>query len=215
MTGIHGGPIRYFRRSFSELLLATSRYPTRDKVLGDRDNATTGSLIPSDGTPTTLPYHELAGVYFNPAYGTLTLCPYSPSNMFRPPREECDDVVSEGLQPLLNQSAPVLLAAWPKMWSTHVLLYHSSGDKFDGMGVLTFPAPFPDAPISDDDSRPFAVPVAFEKSPVEFVFGTRAGEDTKHVEGMAIRGVWGAGLGVKGPKELGKEGAEVWFDRVA
>ena len=209
---MHGGPIRYFRRSFSELLFATSRYPTRDKVLSDRGNATTGSPDRSDGTPTTLPYYELAGAYFNPAYGTLALCPYSPSETFGPARKECDGVVSEALQPLLNQSAPVLLTAWPKVWSTHVLLYHSSGDKFDGMTVMTFPAPFPDAPLSDDDSRPFAVPSG--KGSVEFVFGTRAGEETKHVEGIAIRGAWGAGLGVKEPKGQGREGAEVWFDRV-
>jgi len=36
------------------------------------------------------------------------------------------------------------------------------------------------------------------------------------VEGIALTGgLWGAGAGVESPKGEGKEGAEVWFDRVA
>jgi hypothetical protein len=192
-------------------LLAPSRYPTLEEL--HKRNATRGYPSPSDGTPSTLPHHELAGVYFNPAYGTITLCPYPPSKPFEPPRRECHGLITEALQPLLNQSAPTLLAAWSKVWSTHILLYHVSGNKFDITSVLAFPAPFPDVPTSDDDSRPFAVPVG--SASAEFVFGTHSGDDTKHVEGIACRGAWGAGFDVKEPKGDGREGAEVWFDRVA
>jgi hypothetical protein len=192
-----------------------SRYPKLEEIDHHQHDATARfpPLRPSDGLPSTLPHHELAGVYFNPAYGTLNLCSYSPPNAFEPPRRECDGVVSEALQPLLNHSAPTLIAAWSKVWSTHVFLFHVSGNNFDIMPVLTFPAPFPDARRSEEDSHPFAVPAG--RASAEFVFGTHAGDDTKHIEGIAWMDVWGAGFGVKRPENGGREGAEVWFDRVA
>lgn len=183
--------------------------------MGDRHNSTAPfqRARSSNELPSTLHHNELAGVYFNPAYGTLTLCPYPPSNTFEPPRRECDGITeSEALQPLLNHSAPALLAGWPKVWSTHVFFYHVSGDTFNITTVLTFPAPFPDAPKGDDDSRPFAVQTG--NASAEFVFGTRPEGNTKYVEGIACTGLWGAGYGVKPPKGGGREGAEVWFDRV-
>jgi hypothetical protein len=163
-----------------------------------------------------VPLHELAGVYFNPAYGPLTLCSYPASRTFEPTRKECDGLISEPIQPILNLSGPVLLASFPKLWLTHVLLQHNSGDKFDVRALSTFPAPFPDRPKSDDDSHPF---VLFSPSGLvgsaEFVLARRAGENTMYVEGIACKGLWDAGAGVKEPKGEGRDGAEVWFDRVA
>ncbi|KAF8513979.1 hypothetical protein JB92DRAFT_2720289, partial [Gautieria morchelliformis] len=119
----------------------------------------------------------------------------------------------EALQPLLSKSAPAFIATWPKVVCTHLLIYHVSGNKFDVSFALTFPAPFPNAPETDDDGRPFAVTPWALSGFLEFIFGKHAGE-TEHVDGIAFRGVWGAGVGVKEPKGEGREGAEVWFDRV-
>ncbi|KAF8585051.1 beta-lactamase/transpeptidase-like protein [Ramaria rubella] len=165
----------------------------------------------SDGVPPTLPLDYLAGTYFNPAYGSVTLCPYPPSSSNQPPRKECEGIAFEALPPLLNASVPVLLATWPKIWSDHLILHHTSRDHFVVTSVLTFPAPFPEANEADEDSRPFAI--ASRGGSVEFVYTNDvAGE--WHVEGVACKGIWGAGWDVAGLKGEGRDGAEVWFDRV-
>ncbi|KAF8580651.1 beta-lactamase/transpeptidase-like protein [Ramaria rubella] len=166
----------------------------------------------SDGTSTTLPIDDLAGLYFNPGYGPITLCPYPSSN--QPLRKECEGAISEALLPSLNDSTlstPVLVAAWPKVWTTHMVLRHTSRDRFGVTSMIAFPAPFPDALKTDDNSRPFAI--AADQASVEFVFSKDGG--APRVEGVACRDIWGPGEGVVGPTEGGREGAEVWFDRVA
>jgi hypothetical protein len=162
----------------------------------------------------TLPYYDFAGLYFNPAYGTLSLCAYPPP---KHPGKECDDLISDArssLHPLLKDSVPSLLATWSKIWSTHVLLRHSSGDYFNASSVYAYPAPFPNASDSDDEGRPFAVESNMSSWRAQFVFGDIPGRSAGKVEGMAWKGLWGAGLGVESPKGEGREGAEVWFDRV-
>jgi len=168
---------------------------------------------PSNRNPPPLPHHDLAGVYFNPGYGTLALCYYPPFKPFEPTRKGCEGAIPEAIQPLLNTSTPVLLAAFPKLSSTHLVLHHQSGNKFAARMILTFPAPFPDAPKNDDDSRPFAL--LTNVASAEFVFAKHPVEESIHVEGIACWGLWRAGDGVKEPKGEGREGAEVWFDRVA
>ncbi|KAF8586654.1 beta-lactamase/transpeptidase-like protein [Ramaria rubella] len=166
----------------------------------------------SDGTSTTLPADDLAGIYFNPAYGPITLCPYPSSK--QPLRKECEGVISDALLPSLNDSTPsypVLVGAWSKVWSSHLILRHTSGDLFEATSMQAFPAPFPDAPETDDDSRPFAS--VYNWASMEFVFSKDGG--APRVEGVAYTGVWGAGAGVVGPNGGGREGAEIWFDRVA
>ena len=98
---------------------------------------------PSNGTPPTLPHRDLAGVYFNPGYGTLALCYYQPFKPFEPTRKGCEGAIPEAIQPLLNTSTTVLLAAFP---SYQLVVHHQSSDKFAARMMLTFPAPFPDAP---------------------------------------------------------------------
>lgn len=159
-----------------------------------------------------LHHNDLAGVYFNPAYGTITLCSYPLTNTHRPTRKECEGLISEAILPFLNHTGPTLLTAIPKLWLTHLLLHHNSGNKFDARAVLTFPAPFPDAPKTDEDGRSFAIMTGVGSA--EFVFTKVYGKGTMQVEGIAFSGVWGAGLGVKSPKGEGRESAEVWFDRV-
>jgi len=119
------------------------------------------------------------------------------------------------LRPFLNDSVPTLLATWPGPGGvTHLLLKHYSGDHFNASFVATFPAPFPEVPEPDnDDGHPFAVENRVAQ--VNFIAGKVPGGDSAKVEGMAWKGMWGAGPGINSPKGEGKEGAEVWFDRVA
>ena len=95
---------------------------------------------------------------FNPAYGTLILCPFPPSESFEPTQKECDGVLSEAIEPLLNNTAPVPLAFAQIM--VDALLLHNFDDKSDATTVMAFSPPFPDVPKTDGDSRPFALSVA-------------------------------------------------------
>ncbi|KAF8581984.1 beta-lactamase/transpeptidase-like protein [Ramaria rubella] len=168
---------------------------------------------PSDGSPLTLPLDRLAGVYYDQGYGALTLCPYSPSLRI-PLGKDCEGVIPDSLLPMLDDSSSFLVASWPKIWSSHLILRHISGDCFGVTAALEFPAPSPDSPITDDDSRPFAI-VSTEvpsDASAEFVFLEDAGDI--HVEGLAAWGLRGEGTGVADVKREGKENAEVWYDRV-
>jgi len=185
-----------------------------------RANAQKTALASTDAQGSTLPYYAMAGVYFNPGYGTLSLCAYPPPKHPHPGKE-CDDLISDAQSSLslfLNESTPTLLATWPKIWSTHVLLRHFSSDHFNASALYAFPAPFPNAsnPDSDDDeSRPFAINFESASWQAQFIFSQDATKSGHKVEGMAWKGLWGAGSGVESPQGTGREAAEVWFDRVA
>ncbi|KAI0669553.1 beta-lactamase/transpeptidase-like protein [Trametes maxima] len=95
------------------------------------------SLQDAAGNPLPLPLFVYTGTYSNVAYGNITLCaPLSTSS-------DCAAVL-DAFAPVEAVSgdrlpAARLYAAWPRVWSSHVRLRHTSGNTFG----LVFPRLFP------------------------------------------------------------------------
>ncbi|TBU44391.1 beta-lactamase/transpeptidase-like protein [Dichomitus squalens] len=90
--------------------------------------------IGSEPLPLTLDAY--AGTYEDPLYGSITFCsPLSTSEYCIRVLEDFASVDSS----LHSPSSPSLLAAWPRVWSSHVRLRHSTGTTF----ALIFPRLFP------------------------------------------------------------------------
>ncbi|KAL5489890.1 hypothetical protein ACEPAI_4722 [Sanghuangporus weigelae] len=162
--------------------------------------------IPNTITP--LPLSAYSGAYKNPGYGTFVLCdPESTSHY-------CDSVLSDFHTIDAAQSLPLpprtdvpqLLAAWPRVWSSHIRLVHAENNtnKFD----ISFTALFPEG--YGTSKTPFET---YEgdalEGQVEFVLD----DESKSVLGF---GYFGRG-DMKGVREEGvsiQDGAIAWFEKV-
>jgi len=105
---------------------------------------------------------------------------------------------------------PSLVATWKKYWATHIILRHSSGDRFALKPAILFPAPFPD----DTESKPFMVDHGELATSAKFIFSPVSPQGLQ-VDGIAIKGGWGASPLAKELEGEDMESAEVWFDKVA
>ncbi|KAF8509526.1 beta-lactamase/transpeptidase-like protein [Hysterangium stoloniferum] len=189
----------------------SSRYSAEENLQRDAvDNPTRSDI--QEKKPSSLPVRGLAGVYFNPAYGTINLCDFH-SYVTSPETSPtgCKKTV-EDIAEILHGPPPALVASWHKFWSTHLLLYHEDKDQFDISLIFTFPPPFPNTPKSENGSHPFAIESG--QGSANFVFTREVGAESQRVDGIAIAGVWGSGSGVQTLAGRDRESAEVWFDRV-
>ncbi|KAF8514430.1 beta-lactamase/transpeptidase-like protein [Hysterangium stoloniferum] len=139
---------------------------------------------PANPLPPTTSVKELEGLYYNPAYGKIGLCAFPPRNKIR-------------------------------TWSSHLIIQHLSGDNFTASPPYVFPAPFPNDTQRDaDEITPFAIKFGGTDWQVQFLFNEGAEASPTAAIGMAWKGMWGAGRGVSSPSGGGRDGAEVWFDKI-
>ncbi|KAI6044606.1 beta-lactamase/transpeptidase-like protein [Pisolithus marmoratus] len=173
----------------SQRPLSDSRKP---KLTDDADGPTMWNI--------SLSLDDFAGTYTNLGYGTLTLC--SPSDMtFYCSGVRSDFAAVDGAHGRPSVAAE-LLAAWPRVWSSHVRVRHVQGTTFNLYMTSLFPKGY------GKDSTPFETEIGTSTATAEFVFG-----DGK-VIGFGVSGLVGrqterARLGASV-----WERAEVWFDRV-
>ena len=93
-----------------------------------------------------------AGTYEDAAYGSVTLCAPSSTSAHCLGVLEDFAPIDGGNNASLSTDAelrPTLLAAFPRVWSTHLRLRHTSGDSF----AAVFPALFPNG--YGKDTSPF------------------------------------------------------------
>ncbi|OJA11009.1 hypothetical protein AZE42_11311, partial [Rhizopogon vesiculosus] len=109
-----------------------------------------------------LPLEEFSGTYTDPGYGTFTFCSPSSSS------SHCQQVITNFTAVDSVQSSapssPQLLAAWPRVWTSHIRAVHQSGNKF----VLLWTALFPEG--YGRDSTPFeTAEIGTSEATAEFV----------------------------------------------
>ncbi|KAL5511226.1 hypothetical protein ACEPAH_4441 [Sanghuangporus vaninii] len=162
--------------------------------------------VPNTITP--LPLLAYSGAYKSPGYGTFVLCdPESTSHY-------CDSVLSDFRTVDAAQSLPLpprsdvpqLLAAWPRVWSSHVRLVHAENNtnKFD----ISFTALFPEG-------------YGASKTPFETYEGDANDGQGEFVLDGESKSVLGFGYfgtdDMKGVREEGvsiQDGAIAWFEKV-
>ncbi|KAF5360710.1 hypothetical protein D9756_004739 [Leucocoprinus leucothites] len=201
----------------------------RYKAIEDaaKQRRTTFTPRPKHPLPPNLPLSELQGrVYSHGAYGTLTPClvpgPQSllpNDNIPRSKAEATCQVILESLpvQRILNitdLSVPTFIIPLNGVWTTHLRLSHFSGNLFNTSVLWTnAQARLKESLGSTSDGTwtgdgDVVAPFTFQDILVEWV--------TEGEEGLAFRGnVWNMGPGASEPAGNGKDGAEVWFSRVA
>lgn len=94
------------------------------------------ALCSSAGSaPSPAELEPYAGTYGNEGYGAITLCAPSSDSFY------CNDVFGDfaPFRPDPAVSSPMLLAAYPRVWTTHVRMIPCDGETFD----LGFTALFP------------------------------------------------------------------------
>jgi len=87
------------------------------------------------GAVTTKPpiaLEEYSGTYHNPGYGTFTLCAPSSDTSY------CTQIKSDFASFGLDER-PQLIAAWPRVWSSHLRMSHIAGNKFMAEFTALFP----------------------------------------------------------------------------
>ena len=159
-----------------------------------------------DSRPLPLNLEAYAGTYEDSLYGNITFCTPSSTSVY------CARVLEDFASVDRYSPSPApplsLFAAWPRVWSGHIRLRHSSGTTF----ALTFPRLFPHGygrnttPFEFYDSQ-------ISVGRVEFV-----------VEGVEERRVVGFSLitdeqaaGARKARSQGgvRELGDAWFDKVA
>src|SRR6267154_4454668 len=147
-----------------------------------------------------LELEEFSGTYTNPGYGAFTFCSPSGSSSY------CQDVISDFTAvDSVQSSAPhslQLLAAWPRIWASHIRAVHQSGNKFLVQWTSLFPegygrdiTPFETAEIGTSDAT------------AEFVV-----EDGK-VVGFGLVGLVGQLTERERTHATVKDRVDVWFDK--
>jgi len=154
----------------------------------------------------SLSLDAFSGTYTNPGYGSFTLCsPSSPS-----PSNYCTQVHSDFsiVDHAQDTSASVsnqdLLAAWPRVWSSHVRMRHQDDLVFD----LYLTSLYPDG--YGKDTMPFAKEkgIGTVDAVAEFVV------EEGRVVGFGLSGFVGQVTERARTYEGVRDQAEVWFDRV-
>ena len=163
---------------------------------------------PEKNNPPLMALEDIAGIYFNPAYGSISLCTYS-VNITGPTFDgRCGSMLSEFAEAWSGEP-PSFVATWEKYWSTHMILQHSDGDRFTIRSGILSPPPF----LEDKKSKPFIVEFGGMKGSAKFIY-SRVSHKGLKVDGFAVKGLWGAGLHAKQLDGEDKDSAEIWFDRV-
>lgn len=151
----------------------------------------------------SLPLDDFAGTYTDLGYGTLTLC--SPNDL----STYCSEVradfaaVDEVRGGLSVATEHELLAAWPRVWSSHVRVRHVQGTTFNLYMTTLFPTGY------GKDSTPFeTAEIGTSTATAEFVL-----RDGK-VIGFGVSGLVGRQTERARLGATVQERAEVWFDRV-
>ncbi|OJA15997.1 hypothetical protein AZE42_10249 [Rhizopogon vesiculosus] len=148
-----------------------------------------------------LPLEEFSGTYTDPGYGTFTFCSPSSSSSY------CQQVITNFTAvDSVHPSAPSslqLLAAWPRIGSSHIRAVHQSRNKF----LLLFTALFPEG--YGHDSTPFeTAEIGTPGATAEFVV-----EDGK-VVGFGLFGLVDQVTERERTKMTVKDRADAWFDKV-
>ncbi|KAJ6609481.1 beta-lactamase/transpeptidase-like protein [Mycena sp. CBHHK59/15] len=158
---------------------------------------------PANATLPSFPFDTLAGTYQDPGYGTIDLCLVSPESESSA-SESCRQLLEEiptTLPGTLDPQIPTLLARWKGFGVTHVSLAHFEHNVFNLSGLSSIPT-------GNFSDRPYWVSV--ESDP-----GLVAEFSCDGILGVGLRGLWGAGDGVKSPKgENVKDRSEAWFEKV-
>ncbi|KAG2063760.1 beta-lactamase transpeptidase-like protein [Suillus decipiens] len=145
-----------------------------------------------------LALEEFSGTYTSAGYGSITFCtPFGSSSY-------CKDVISDlaavdGGKSSVPQSIQ-LLAAWPRLWSSHIRGVHRSANTFAVQYISLFPEG------CGRDRTPFETTTL--ESTAEFVV-----EDGK-VVGFGLFGMVGQLTERERTHTTVKDRAEVWFDKV-
>ncbi|KAG1735692.1 beta-lactamase/transpeptidase-like protein [Suillus paluster] len=148
-----------------------------------------------------LAVEAFSGTYANPGYGVLSFCSPSSSSSY------CRDVISDFTAVDAAQSSapnsPQLLAAWPRVWASHIRAVHQSGNTFSVQYTSLFPEGY------GRDSTPFeTAEIGTSQATAEFVV-----EDGK-VVGFGLVGLVGQLTERERTHTTVKDRAEVWFDKV-
>ncbi|OJA19691.1 hypothetical protein AZE42_11210 [Rhizopogon vesiculosus] len=147
-----------------------------------------------------LPLEEFSGTYTDPGYGTFTFCSPSSDSLY------CQQVIAnftavDSVRPSAP-SSPQLLAAWPRVWTSHLRAVHQSGNKFMLLPTALFPEGY------GRDSTPFeTAEIGTPGATAEFVV------ENGKVVGF---GLFGGDQVAERARTLTtvKDRAEVWFDKV-
>jgi hypothetical protein len=156
---------------------------------------------PEDTIGLELALEEFSGTYNNPGYGSFTFC--SPSSGSSYCHKVITDFTVVDTAKLNAPSSPQLLAAWPRVWASHIRAMHQSGNKFLVQLTSLFPEGY------GRDNTPFeTAEIGTLEAPAEFVV-----EDGK-VIGFGVFGLVGQLTEQERTQTTVKGRADVWFDKV-
>ncbi|TFK69244.1 beta-lactamase/transpeptidase-like protein [Pluteus cervinus] len=157
-------------------------------------------------TDLSAPIESFAGVYKNPGYGTVELCAFPVANMsvLSPSCKNLVNEVDVTLPGVLRPNKPTLIGRWNKVWATHIILTHFSGNLFNISAPMSVP--------TNDASYPFWV-YGMDRPEFETVFAEFAFAPD---QGFGLKGnVWGAGSYAGPPSgNTLRDTAEVYFEKV-
>ncbi|TFK69263.1 hypothetical protein BDN72DRAFT_768207, partial [Pluteus cervinus] len=105
---------------------------------------------------------------------------------------------------VLRPNKPTLIGRWNKVWATHIILTHFSGNLFNISAPMSMP--------TNDASHPFWV-YGMDRPEFETVFAEFAFAPD---QGFGLKGnVWGAGSYAEPPSgNTLRDTAEVYFEKV-
>lgn len=95
----------------------------------------------NSSTALSLPIANYSGTYTNKGYGTFTLCDASGSGTIS---SYCAQVLSDfdavdSVTTTPRSTSHQLFAAWSRLWSSHIRLVHSGGNRFNISPTSLFP----------------------------------------------------------------------------
>jgi hypothetical protein len=148
-----------------------------------------------------LAIEKFSGTYVNAGYGPITFCSPSVNSPY------CQNVISDFAAVDAGKSgAPQsvqLLAAWPRIWASHIRGVHLSGNTFNVQYTSLYPEGY------GRDTTPFeTAEIGTSEATAEFVV-----EDGK-VVGFGLVGLVGQLTERERTHTTVKDRAEVWFDKV-
>ncbi|KAK7449640.1 hypothetical protein VKT23_013115 [Stygiomarasmius scandens] len=176
-------------------------------------NQSLSSLVPRPSNPInpSVSFSSIAGIYNNPAYGSLELCLVSGSLKDRHMSDSCRILLKEvplRLPDTVNASVPTLLARWDKLWVTHLKLEHFERNLFNASILSSMPIPNSTAENPKNSQTYWVSPWVYD---IEATTAEIA-VDGNEVSGIGIVGIWGAGQGIGRPRgDNVEQRAEVWF----
>ncbi|KAJ7700387.1 beta-lactamase/transpeptidase-like protein [Mycena rosella] len=179
----------------------TERY--KSLITAEFNGRTIPTPRPSNASLPPVPFESLAGTYWDAGYGIVDLCLVS-AEASSSTSQSCRELLEEApttLPGALEPNIPTFLARWPGFRATHLSLTHFEHNMFNL-------SRFSSIATGNSSDKPYWVSVEADPSlAAEFAYDG--------VLGVGLRGLWGAGAGVKSPKgHTVKERAEVWLEKV-